>query len=102
MSPRGGTRAPWSFPGRRKFYLDASAEVRAHRRAAQLRSKGEQVVDEERLLAEIVQRDRDDRERAIAPLTVAADAVRIDSTHLPAEAVVDLMYARIRALPCAC
>ena len=88
-------RAAW------KFYLDASAEVRARRRAAQLRGKGEQV-DEERLLAEIVQRDRDDRERAIAPLTVAADAVRIDSTHLPAEAVVDLMYARIRALPCAC
>ena len=88
-------RAAW------KFYLDASAEVRARRRAAQLRGKGEQV-DEERLLAEIVQRDRDDRERAIAPLTVAADAVRIDSTHLPAEAVVDLMYARSRALPCAC
>ena len=88
-------RAAW------KFYLDASAEVRARRRAAQLRGKGEQV-DEEQLLAEIVQRDRDDRERAIAPLTVAADAVRIDSTHLPAEAVVDLMYDRIRALPCAC
>ena len=88
-------RAAW------KFYLDASAEVRARRRAAQLRGKGEQV-DEERLLAEIVQRDRDDRERAIAPLTVAADAVRIDSTHLPAEAVVDLMYAHIRALPCTC
>lgn len=88
-------RAAW------KFYLDASAEVRARRRAAQLRGKGEQV-DEERLLAEIVQRDRDDRERAIAPLTVAADAVRIDSTHLPAEAVVDLMVDRVRALPCAC
>ncbi len=101
MSPRGGTRAPWSFPGRRKFYLDASAEVRAHRRAAQLRSKGEQVV-EEQLLAEIVQRDRDDRERTIAPLTVAADAVRIDSTDLPAEDVVDLMVAHIRDIPCAC
>ena len=88
-------RAAW------KFYLDASAEVRARRRAAQLRGKGEQV-DEERLLAEIVQRDRDDRERAIAPLTVAADAVRIDSTHLPAEAVVDLMVARIQVTPCAC
>jgi cytidylate kinase len=88
-------RAAW------KFYLDASAEVRAHRRAAQLRSKGEQV-DEEQLLAEIVQRDRDDRERTIAPLTVAADAVRIDSTDLPAEDVVDLMVAHIRDIPCAC
>ena len=84
-----------------KLYVTASAEVRARRRAAQLRSKGEQV-DEQQLLAEIVQRDRDDRERAIAPLAAAADALCIDSTSLSAEAVVDLMVARIQATPCAC
>ena len=88
-------RAAW------KFYLDASAEVRARRRAAQLRSKGEQV-DEQQLLAEIVRRDRDDRERTIAPLAAAADALCIDSTSLSAEAVVDLMVARIQVTPCAC
>ena len=88
-------RAAW------KFYLDASAEVRARRRAAQLRSKGEQV-DEQQLLAEIVRRDRDDRERTIAPLAAAADALCIDSTSLSAEAVVELMVARIQTTPCAC
>lgn len=88
-------RAAW------KFFLDASAEVRARRRVAQLRSKGESV-DEQQLLAEIVQRDRDDRERTIAPLAAAQDAMRIDSTGLSAEGVVELMYARIQASPCDC
>jgi len=82
-----------------KFYLDASPEVRAQRRASQLRRKGEEV-DEQLLLAQIIQRDRDDRERALAPLTVAPDAMFIDSTGLPAEQVVGLMYDRILAHPC--
>lgn len=82
-----------------KFFLDASPEVRAHRRAEQLRGKGEQV-DEQRLLAQIVQRDRDDRERTIAPLKAAPDALTIDSTGLPVEEVVRLMYEKILTTPC--
>lgn len=82
-----------------KFFLDASPEVRAHRRAEQLRSKGE-VVDEQRLLAQIIQRDRDDRERTIAPLKAAPDALTIDSTGLPVEEVVRLMYEKILTTPC--
>jgi len=82
-----------------KFFLDASPEVRAHRRAEQLRSKGEQV-DEQHLLAQIVQRDRDDRERPLAPLKAAPDALTIDSTGLPAEEVVRRMYENILATPC--
>ncbi len=77
-----------------KFFLDASAEVRAQRRAAQLRSKGESV-DEAQLLSQIIQRDKDDRERSLAPLRAALDAVVIDSTQIPAEEVVEQMYAHI-------
>jgi cytidylate kinase len=82
-----------------KFFLDASPEVRAHRRAKQLRSKGE-VVDEQLLLAQIIQRDKDDRERTIAPLKAAPDAILIDSTGLPAGEVIRLMCDKICASSC--
>ncbi|WP_306546694.1 (d)CMP kinase [Desulfobulbus sp.] len=79
-----------------KFFLDASPEIRAHRRAEQLRGKGEEV-DEQQLLAQIVKRDKDDRERTIAPLKAAPDALTIDSTGLPVEEVVRLMHEKILA-----
>lgn len=82
-----------------KFFLDASAEVRAQRRAAQLRSKGE-TVDEQALLAQIIKRDKDDRERSLAPLRAAADAIILDSTETPADAVVERMHAHILATSC--
>jgi len=82
-----------------KFFLDASPQVRAHRRAEQLRSKGE-VVNEQQLLTQIIQRDKDDRERPIAPLKAAPDALVIDSTGLPVEEVVRLMYEKILLSSC--
>ncbi len=84
------------FPGAAwKFFLDAAPEERAGRRVEQLRAKGEQV-DEQELLAQIIKRDRDDRERTIAPLCKADDAVVIDSSHLNVDEVVALMLAKIR------
>lgn len=82
-----------------KFFLDASAEVRAQRRAAQLRGKGE-TVDEQALLAQIIKRDKDDRERSLAPLRAAADAIILDSTETPADAVVERMHTHILATSC--
>ncbi len=82
-----------------KFFLDASPEVRAHRRAAQLRSKGMEV-DEQALLQQIVQRDKEDSERSIAPLMAAADAHIIDSTGLDVAEVVNLMLRIIQENPC--
>jgi CMP/dCMP kinase len=82
-----------------KFFLEASPEVRVRRRAEQLRSKGEKV-DEQLLLAEIIQRDKDDRERTIAPLKAAPDALTIDSTGMPVEEVVQLMYDKILLSSC--
>nr|WP_320010880.1 (d)CMP kinase [uncultured Desulfobulbus sp.] len=82
-----------------KFFLDASPEERAQRRAAQLKSKGESVNEAE-LLAQIIQRDKDDRERSLAPLAAALDAITIDSTKLSAEEVVETMYQHVLQTSC--
>jgi cytidylate kinase len=83
------------FPGAAwKFYLDATPEERARRRVNQLRERGEDV-DPGDILAQIVQRDRDDSERALAPLKPAPDAVLVDSTSMSADEVVAYMFGRI-------
>jgi len=69
-----------------KVYLDASPSERARRRHLEHAAKG-QDLPYDAVLAEIVERDRQDSSRATAPLVVAADAVVIDSTHLDAEQV---------------
>jgi len=69
-----------------KFFLDATPEERAHRRVQQLRENG-QDADEQEILALTIERDKNDRERAIAPLKQADDAVLIDTTHLSIEEV---------------
>ncbi len=79
-----------------KFYLDASPEERCRRRVDQLRKKG-QEVNEQEILNQIVERDRNDQERAIAPLVMAKDAVRIDSSSLEAEEVVAQMLELVSA-----
>ncbi|MEJ2137409.1 MAG: (d)CMP kinase [Desulfofustis sp.] len=71
-----------------KFYLDATPEARAGRRALQLRERGEKV-DEAQLLEMTIARDRQDSEREVAPLKKAEDAVLIDTTRLDAEQVFE-------------
>jgi len=79
------------FPDARvKFYLTADPAARARRRAAELRAQGE-AVDEAALARELAERDRRDAGRAHSPLRAAADAVVIDTTPLPLEAVIDVM-----------
>jgi CMP/dCMP kinase len=80
-----------------KFYLTAAAQERARRRAEELRAGG-RVVDEAVVLADILARDHRDMSRAVAPLRRADDAIEIDSSQVPADAVVELMAERIRAL----
>ncbi|MCX0502056.1 (d)CMP kinase [Erwinia billingiae] len=78
-----------------KIFLDASSEGRAHRRMLQLQDKGFSV-NFERLLSEIKERDDRDRNRAIAPLIPADDALVLDSTSMSIEQVIEtaLNYAR--------
>lgn len=79
-----------------KFFLDASAEVRAERRFRELEARGVATSQSE-VLAQLRERDRRDRERALAPLRPAPDAMVIDSSARTIDEVVALMAARVRA-----
>lgn len=84
------------FPGAAyKFYLDADPGERARRRVAQLREKGE-VQDEAKVLAMIRERDKNDSERELAPLTIAEDAVVIDTTTISIDEVGKAILDSIR------
>jgi cytidylate kinase len=71
-----------------KVFLDASAEERARRRFNQLQEKGFNVSIAQ-ILSEIRERDFRDRNRAVAPLRPADDALVIDSTSLTIDEVVN-------------
>lgn len=71
-----------------KIFLDASAEERARRRFKQLQLKGLDVKFDA-LLSEIQERDDRDRNRAVAPLRPAEDALVLDSTTLTIDEVVE-------------
>jgi cytidylate kinase len=79
-----------------KFYLDATPQERARRRAAQLRARGE-IVDISEILGQIVARDTRDKSRAVGPLSIPADAEVIDTTSMTEAQVVDHMVARVTA-----
>jgi len=77
-----------------KFFLDADPVERARRRFEQLCAKGIQA-DKEEILAMTLKRDRNDRERKLAPLRAAEDAVRIDTTNIPVGRVVEKVLQEI-------
>lgn len=71
-----------------KIYLTASSKERANRRYKELMEKGEQP-DFDKIEADIIERDKRDMNRAIAPLKQAEDAVLIDSSDMSIAEVVD-------------
>jgi cytidylate kinase len=71
-----------------KIFLTASAAERALRRHKQLKEKGV-AANLAALSLEIEERDRRDMNRAIAPLTPSADAVLLDTTGMPVDAVIE-------------
>ena len=77
-----------------KVYLDASAEERARRRLNDPAHSGGQA-GEAAVAASIEARDRSDTTRTASPLTVAPDAVLIDTTGLPIARVVDKVLALV-------
>jgi len=76
-----------------KIYLDASPEQRARRRHDEILSRGGQA-EYARILAEVIERDRIDSTRAVAPLRPADDAIHINSDLLDA----DQVFEQARAL----
>ncbi len=79
-----------------KFFLDADVKTRARRRFEELKRKGASITEPE-VLAQLVERDRRDSGRELAPLRRADDATEIDSTKLSVEAVLAAMKAKINA-----
>lgn len=79
-----------------KVFLTAAPEARARRRLLELEMRGQQA-DYETILKEIVQRDKQDRERAAAPLKQAEDAVLLDTTQLNLEQSVEALLKIVRA-----
>ena len=68
-----------------KIFVTATADVRARRRAVELREAGNRV-DEAEVLADIQRRDERDTKRAVAPLKAAPEAHLLDTTHLDIDA----------------
>jgi CMP/dCMP kinase len=68
-----------------KVFVDASPQVRARRRAAELERVGQRVSEAD-VLADIIRRDERDTKRAAAPLKAAPDAHLLDTTHLDIDA----------------
>jgi len=84
------------FPGADvKFFLDAAPEVRARRRQRELADRGEYPSYRE-VLAEITERDRRDSTRRADPLRPAEDAVRVDTSDMTVEEMVDALAAEVR------
>ena len=79
-----------------KIYVTASAEVRARRRAAEIRSHGE-AADESAILADIRRRDERDSGRAAAPLQVASDAHILDTSTLDIDSAVSAAIAIVES-----
>lgn len=78
-----------------KIFLTAAAEARARRRYQELLERG-QKARLDQVLSEVIERDRQDTEREIAPLRQAADAVVADTTALDLEGSFQLLLGLIR------
>ncbi len=79
-----------------KFFLEADAEIRATRRYRELVAAGH-AVQFDQTKRDLTGRDDRDRSRPVAPLIPAPDAERLDTSSMPAEAVVEHMMAVITA-----
>lgn len=71
-----------------KIYLDADIEERAKRRCNEISLKGE-TFDYEKIVSEIKERDKEDKNREIAPLKKAKDAISINTTNMSIQEVTE-------------
>ena len=78
-----------------KIFLTASPEVRAKRRCDELIAKG-QKAKYETILKEIKQRDYQDTHREIAPLKLARDSIKVDTSEMDIDQVVEHIRSIVR------
>ena len=85
-----------------KIFMTASNEARAARRTRELLAKG-MTVDYEDVLREMIERDSNDRNRAVAPAVAAPDAVLLDNSDMTIEenvqAVLEIVKDKVEGLP---
>ena len=79
-----------------KLFVTATPEVRAERRFLELRGRGEEIAYES-VLEDIRRRDERDSGRATAPLTMAADAVLLDTSALDIPGAFSAALAAVEA-----
>ncbi|MBE6602767.1 MAG: (d)CMP kinase [Clostridia bacterium] len=78
-----------------KIFMTASNEARAMRRTKELLAKGMEANYED-VLREMIERDNNDRNRAVAPAVAAPDAVLLDNSDMSIEENVEAVLAIIR------
>lgn len=81
-----------------KIYLTAKTAVRAKRRMLELQSRGEDSQFE-KVVSDIETRDKQDMERPLRPLKKAADAIKIDTSDMTIEEVVDVIVKLAKSKP---
>ncbi|MCX5854145.1 MAG: (d)CMP kinase [Deltaproteobacteria bacterium] len=79
-----------------KFFMDATVEERVERRYRELLERGDRI-DYQEIKRDLIRRDRQDRERKIAPLIPSADAVIIDTTRMSVTDVLETMISVIKS-----
>ena len=80
-----------------KFFVVADPVVRAKRRQLDLKILGEEKTIDA-LAKEIRDRDRYDSQREVSPLSMAIDAIEIDTTNMSIDSQVDFMVNKIKQL----
>jgi cytidylate kinase len=78
----------------KKFYLDASPEIRAKRRYEQLLNLRKEITFEE-ALKDVIERDKRDSSRQNAPLRISEDAFYIDTSMLTTQEVISLILKKV-------
>lgn len=78
-----------------KFYLDATAEERAKRRYKERIDRGEKVNYND-ILEDLIQRDKNDMTRKVAPLVCTKDSIKIDTTSLTINEVVEEILENVK------
>lgn len=79
-----------------KFYVTANAEERAARRHRELLERHEAAEPLDDILSQIRERDARDKTRVVDPLRAAEDAIRVDTSGLAPDAVVDRLERLVR------
>ena len=80
-----------------KFWIKASAQKRAERRWEEYKSKGE-YIEFQKVLENIISRDKQDSNREVSPLKKPKGAIEIDTSNINIEQTCDLALSYVKKL----